>query len=199
MEKFTTVAARIVPVPISDIDTDMIIPAPFLKSTSREGFGENLFRRLRDDDPSFPLNQDKYGGAEILVGNRNFGCGSSREHAVWAILGAGFKVVIAKSFADIFFNNSAKNGLLLITLPEPVVDQMLSQGQSGQYQVKVDLAAQTAALPDGSVHGFQYDPFRKHCLLNGLDDIDYIFSYRKEIAELRTAQEKNRFFSTLLE
>src|ERR1700760_4652939 len=110
MEKFEKLKSKVIPLPMTDVDTDMIIPAQFLTSISRDGYGQNLFRRLRDNDPDFPFNQAKYSGAEILVADDNFGCGSSREHAVWALAGAGVKAVIAKSFADIFFGNSAKNG-----------------------------------------------------------------------------------------
>ena len=117
MDKFTTLTARCVPLEINDVDTDLIIPAQYLTSISRDGYGENVFRRLRDENPDFPLNQDKFKDVQILLAAKNFGCGSSREHAVWALQGYGFRVVIAESFADIFFSNSAKNGLLLISLP----------------------------------------------------------------------------------
>lgn len=187
MDKFKTVTSKVVPLPLSDVDTDLIIPAQYLTSISRSGYGENLFRRLKDTDADFPLNKAAYRGAEVLVADANFGCGSSREHAVWALTGAGFKVLIARSFADIFSNNSAKNGLLLVSLPS-AVDEILARAASGSYAVCVDLENQTVTLPCGAVHRFEYDPFRKHCLLNGLDDIDYILSFKDEIGKFRTTQ-----------
>ncbi len=187
MEKFKTVTSKVVPLPLSDVDTDLIIPAQYLTSISRNGYGENLFRRLKDTDPQFPLNQERYQGAEILVADSNFGCGSSREHAVWAITGAGFKVVIAKSFADIFWNNAAKNGLLLVTLAEGV-DEILDGARQGDYELTVDLEEQSVVLPDGKKYQFEYQSFRRHCLLNGLDDIDYILSFTKEIEQFRSQQ-----------
>lgn len=186
----------VMPLPLKDVDTDQIIPAQFLTSVSREGYGENLFRRLKDQDPNFPMNQQRFADAQILVVDSNFGCGSSREHAVWALQGAGFRAVIAKSFADIFFNNSAKNGLVLVTLPEAEVDEILSAARDGSYVVEIDLAAQTVKLPSGKSMTFPFDPFRKHCILNGLDDLDYIFSQRTKIDSYRAAQEKNRFMRT---
>lgn len=197
MDKFQTVTSKVIPLPMKDVDTDLIIPAQFLTSISREGYGQNLFRRLRDSDPEFPFNQEKYKGAAILAADSNFGCGSSREHAVWAILGGGIRVVIAKSFADIFYNNSAKNGLLLVTLPPDVVDEILAEARAADLELTVDLSSQTVTLKGDRQIKFQYEPFRKHCMLNGLDDIDYIRSYEKEINEFRQAQERVRYMSTL--
>lgn len=192
MQPFKQVKSRVIPLPIKDVDTDMIIPAQFLTSISRDGYGQNLFRRLRDNDPDFPFNQSRYSGAEILVADDNFGCGSSREHAVWALAGAGVKAVIAKSFADIFFGNSAKNGLLLVVLPADVVDKLLEDGKPGDYTVEIDLEKQVVTTPDGKQHFFSYDPFRKHCLLNGLDDIDYILSFKDEIFSFKEEQKLAR-------
>lgn len=188
MDRFTSIKSKVVPVPLNDIDTDLIIPAQFLTSISREGYGENLFRRLRDTDTNFPFNLDQYRGAQVLIAGANFGCGSSREHAVWAIVGAGIKVVIAKSFADIFFNNSGKNGLVLVTLPEAQVDRLLAEAQANGLEVTVDLEKQTVCLPSGETFSFAYDEFRKHCVLNGLDDVDYILSHKDKIAEFRSTQ-----------
>jgi 3-isopropylmalate/(R)-2-methylmalate dehydratase small subunit len=196
MEKFSKLTAKCMPLALNDVDTDLIIPAQFLTSVSRDGYGENLFKIAREQDPKFPSNDPKYKGAEILVTAQNFGCGSSREHAVWAIVGAGFRVVIAKSFADIFFNNSGKNGLLLITLEPDVVDELLESSQSGDFELSVDLAAQTVTLPDGRAFGFDYDAFRKHCMLEGLDDIDYITSSKADVDSFRQKQDANRYFST---
>jgi 3-isopropylmalate/(R)-2-methylmalate dehydratase small subunit len=188
MDKFETLKSKVIPLPMTDIDTDLIIPAQFLTSISREGFGQNLFRRLRDGDPNFPFNLDKFKGAAVLVAGNNFGCGSSREHAVWALTGAGIKVVIAPSFADIFFSNSAKNGLVLVTLTEAQNNRLLAEAQAGELEVTVDLQAQTVTLPSGEVFNFDFDPFRKHCIINGLDDIDYILSHKEKIETFRAGQ-----------
>ncbi len=198
MEKFKSITAKVMPLPMKDIDTDMIIPAQFLTSVSREGYGQNLFRRLRDKDPQFPLNQEKYKGAGIIVADSNFGCGSSREHAVWAIEGAGFHAIIAKSFADIFYNNSAKNGLILVTLPEKVVDNFLSLAKSGDLSLTVDLEQQKVITTDKQTFSFEYDPFRRHCVLNGLDDINYILSAQNEITKFRQSQSTHHPVSTTI-
>lgn len=196
MEAIQKIVSRVVPLPLKDIDTDLIIPAQYLTSISREGYGENLFRRLRDNDPQFPLNQERFRGARILAADSNFGCGSSREHAVWALQSAGFAVIIAKSFADIFFNNSAKNGLLLLAPAVDVVDRILSEAGKGNLELVVDLPSQTLRFPDGESFSFPYDPFRKHCLLHGLDDIDYILAQQKSIDAFRQRQAPTQFFLT---
>ena len=187
MEKCTTVRSKVIPLPLKNIDTDQILPAKFLTSVSRDGFGENLFYGLKGQDPDFVFNRPEFEGAAVLVVDDNFGCGSSREHAVWAIVGAGIRVVISKSFADIFYSNSAKNGLLLVTLPEDVVDRILEDALSGNYEVEVSLESQTVTLPDGTTHSFD---------LNGLDDIDYIRSRADDVDSFRKKQEENRFFTT---
>ena len=199
MEKFKTVTSKVTPLPMKDVDTDLIIPAQFLTSISREGYGVNLFKRLKETDPNFPLNQEKYQGSQILLVDSNFGCGSSREHAVWALAGAGFKVIIGKSFADIFSGNSGKNGLLLVELTDDQIDKMLELGKKETYSVSVDLAEQEVKLPSGEEYSFEYDSFRKHCLLNGLDDIDYIRSFEGDIDQFRTEQKKHQRFSLLTE
>ncbi|NLF25392.1 MAG: 3-isopropylmalate dehydratase small subunit [Deltaproteobacteria bacterium] len=194
MQKFTPVNSRIIPLPMKNVDTDMIIPAGFMTSVSREGYGQNLFRRLRDQDPNFPFNLEKYKGAQILAADENFGCGSSREHAVWALCSWGIRAVIAKSFADIFHGNAGKNGLALIKLPEQVVDQILREAQEGDCYATIDLESQTVTLSEGSVHSFDYDPFVKHCLLSGLDDIDYIRSHQDKIDVFRGRRIKQPSF-----
>lgn len=194
MEKFTTITSKIIPLPRQDIDTDMIIPAQFLTTISNNGFADALFRRLRDQDTGFPLNQPDYANAKILVAKSNFGCGSSREHAVWALRDWGFRVVIAESFADIFFGNAAKNGLLLVTLPEKAVSELLQAAEKSPVSLSVDLADQTVTLPDGTKTGFPYDPFRKHCLLNGHDDLDYILEHRKEIDSFHQSDNTRLYF-----
>jgi len=160
-----------------NVDTDMIIPKQHLKTITRSGLGKFLFEERRytadgDEDPDFVLNRPAYCEAEILVAGANFGCGSSREHASWALLDFGIRCVIAPSFADIFFNNCFKNGILPIQLPEAEVAKLLEDAERGaNARLTVDLAAQTITRPDGEVIGFEVDPFRKHCLLEGLDDI----------------------------
>lgn len=194
MEKFTTLTSQVLPLPMSDVDTDMIIPANYLTSVSKAGYGENVFRRLRDQDPEFPFNQKRYENAQILVADDNFGCGSSREHAVWALTGWGIRVVLARSFADIFTSNSLKNGLVLATLPEETIQKILTAAKENDIEVTVNLSDQKITLPDGEIVPFDFDPFRKHCILNGLDDIDYILSHQEAIDAYRLEQERNRFF-----
>lgn len=186
MKSFTQLNGLAVPLMRSNIDTDAIIPKQFLKSIKRSGFGVNLFddwRYLdegypgqdsdsRQPDPSFVLNEPRYRGAEILLAADNFGCGSSREHAVWALDDYGFRSVIAPSFADIFFNNSFKSGFLPIVLPAEVVQGLADECESTPgYKLTIDLKAQSVTSPTGQSHAFEVDEFRRHCLLNGLDDI----------------------------
>jgi 3-isopropylmalate/(R)-2-methylmalate dehydratase small subunit len=195
MQAFTTVTSIAAPLPIKDVDTDMIIPAQFLTSITREGFGSNLFMRLKAADPEFFLNQERFKKAHILVADSNFGCGSSREHAVWALLGAGIRVVLAKSFADIFASNSGKNGLLLVTLDAPTIDTLLDETAKGDLSLSVDLEKQSVACADGRSWDFTYDPFLKHCLLNGLDDMEYLRTRLPQIEQTKAKQRENWFFS----
>ncbi|MFN4896747.1 MAG: 3-isopropylmalate dehydratase small subunit [Pseudomonadota bacterium] len=197
MQPFTGVTSIAAPVAIKDVDTDMIIPAQYLTSISRDGFGPHLFVRLRTSRPDFYQNQPRFSTAEILISDTNFGCGSSREHAVWALLGAGVRVVIAPSFADIFAGNSAKNGLLLITLPEAQVHDMLAEAAEKDLILSVDLAQQKVSAVDGRTWSFAYDPFRKHCLLNGLDDLDFLRSHLDVISSKKNELKENWFYSTL--
>lgn len=177
MEKFTTLTGVAAPMPLVNIDTDMIIPKQFLKTIQRSGLGRNLFDEMRFDDdgneiPDFVLNQPAYRNAQILVAGDNFGCGSSREHAPWALADFGIRVVISTSFADIFYNNCFKNGMLPIVLPQDQVDLLMEDASKGaNARISVDLEAQTVTSSDGQEFHFQIDPFKKHCLLNGLDDI----------------------------
>lgn len=207
MKPYTTEHGLVAPLDRANVDTDLIIPKQFLKSIKRTGFGANLFDELRYLDegylgqdnsqrplnPDFVLNQPRYQGASILLARSNFGCGSSREHAPWALEEYGFRTVIAPSFADIFFNNCFKNGMLPVILSEQQVDQLFDecQAQDG-YQLTIDLAAQTVTTPSGQTFGFEVDPFRKHCLLNGLDDIgltlqdaDAIRAYEQQTRQSR--------------
>ena len=177
MEKFTSLTGAAAPLPMVNVDTDMIIPARFLKSIKRTGFGPSLFYTLRYDEqgkerPEFVLNQPAYRKAKILVAGTNFGCGSSREHAPWALDNFGIRCVIAPDFADIFYNNAFKNGMLLIRLPQEQIDQLTHDAENGANATfTVDLESQEIRRPDGGVIKFDIDPFKKHCLLNGLDDI----------------------------
>lgn len=177
MEKYTKVTGVAAPMPLINIDTDMIIPKLFLKTIKRSGLGKNLFDEMRYDDdgkeiPDFILNQAAYRDAKIIVAGDNFGCGSSREHAPWALLDFGIRVVISTSFADIFFSNCFKNGILPIVLPQEDVDKLMDDAQRGANAiVSVDLENQVITGPDGGEIAFEVDAFKKHCLLNGLDDI----------------------------
>ena len=177
MEKFKTVTGVAAPMPLVNIDTDMIIPKVFLKSIKRTGFGAHLFDEMRfnrdgTEIEDFVLNQPAYRNAEILIAGDNFGCGSSREHAPWAIADFGIKSIVSTSFADIFYNNCFKNGILPIILPQEQVDVLMKDAEKGENaRQTVDLEAQTITTSDGEVFSFDVDPFRKHCLLEGLDDI----------------------------
>lgn len=177
MQKFDTLTGVAAPLPQVNVDTDMIIPKQYLKTIERTGLGRGLFDEMRYDEtgaerPGFVLNQPAYRNAEVLVAGENFGCGSSREHAPWALLDFGIRCVIAPSFADIFFNNCFKNGILPIVLPQDQVDILMEDARRGaNARMTVDLEAQTITTSDGQVIAFEVEPFRKHCLLNGLDDI----------------------------
>ena len=177
MEKFTKLSGIAAPLPLVNIDTDMIIPKQFLKTIKRSGLGANLFDEMRFDREGkeivdFVLNKPQYRDAQILVAGDNFGCGSSREHAPWAIADFGITCVISTSFADIFYNNCFKNGILPITLPQEQVDVLMKDAEKGSNaRIEVDLEAQTITSSDGDLFTFEVDEFKKHCLLNGLDDI----------------------------
>ncbi|MFO7757527.1 MAG: 3-isopropylmalate dehydratase small subunit [Roseovarius sp.] len=177
MEKFTRLSGIAAPLPIINVDTDMIIPKQFLKTIKRSGLGVNLFDEMRYDDdgneiPDFVLNKPQYRAAEILIAGDNFGCGSSREHAPWAIKDFGIRCIIAPSFADIFHSNCFKNGILPIALPKDQVDVLMREAEKGaNARIEVDLEAQTVTTPEGAVLPFEVDAFKKHCLLEGLDDI----------------------------
>ncbi|MEP1536143.1 MAG: 3-isopropylmalate dehydratase small subunit [Paracoccaceae bacterium] len=177
MDKFETLTGIAAPMPLVNIDTDMIIPKQFLKTIKRSGLGANLFDEMRFDRqgneiPDFVLNKDAYRQAEIIVAGDNFGCGSSREHAPWAIKDFGIRSVISTSFADIFYNNCFKNGILPIVLPKDAVDELMKDAEKGaNARITVDLEAQTVTSSDGTVFSFEVDSFKKHCLIEGLDDI----------------------------
>ena len=187
MEKFTQLTSRLVPLAVNDIDTDQIIPARFLKVTDKNGLGDNLFADWRYDQdgkpkPDFALNKPKNQGAQVLLTADNFGCGSSREHAPWALMGFGFRAVIATSFADIFYNNAAKNGLLLVKV-SPQVQQKLAalRDADADVEVTIDLETQTLTLPDGEKVTFPVDSFSRMCMLKGKDQLEYILSFKEDI------------------
>ena len=197
MDKFVSLTGVAAPLPMINVDTDMIIPKQFLKTIKRTGLGSHLFDEMRfNDDGSeksdFVLNREPYRGASILIADENFGCGSSREHAPWALLDFGIRCVIAPSFADIFFNNSFKNGILPIVMPQDVVDVLMADAEKGENaRMTVDLETQTITTSDGQEFKFDVDPFKKHCLLNGLDDIgltmekeDQITAYESKAAQM---------------
>ena len=177
MEKFTGLTGIAVPFPMINVDTDTIIPSRWLKTIKRTGLGVGLFEALRYDDdgsevPDFVLNKPPYRDAKILVAGANFGCGSSREHAIWALLDFGIRCVIAPVLADIFATNAAKNGVLIIKLPQGEVDKLMADAELGENgRLTIDLEAEEISRPDGETIAFEIDPFVKHCLLNGLDDI----------------------------
>jgi 3-isopropylmalate/(R)-2-methylmalate dehydratase small subunit len=204
MQKFTMLNGLVAPLDRANVDTDAIIPKQFLKSIKRSGFGPNLFDEWRYLDhgepgmdnskrplnPDFVLNLPRYQGAQILLARENFGCGSSREHAPWALEDFGFRAIIAPSFADIFFNNCFKNGLLPIRLAAEQVDALFKAVEAATgYRLKIDLEQQNITAPEGAVYKFDVEPFRKHCLLNGLDDIGMTLQH---VAEIRAYETKHR-------
>jgi len=188
MAQFTTLTSRVMPLPVNDIDTDQIIPARFLKATDKAGMGDNLFADWRynaDGTPNtdFVLNNPESAGCQILLAGDNFGCGSSREHAPWALTAYGFNVVISTSFADIFRNNALKNGLIPIIVDDEMHKMLFDLAEEApRAELTVDLASQTVSYPGGSF-SFNIDPFNKSCLLNGVDELGYIMGFEKEIAE----------------
>jgi 3-isopropylmalate/(R)-2-methylmalate dehydratase small subunit len=198
MDTFTTLTGIAAPMTLINVDTDMIIPKQFLKTIKRSGLGVNLFDEMRYDDdgkeiPSFVLNKPAYRNAQILVAGDNFGCGSSREHAPWALLDFGIRCVISTSFADIFYNNCFKNGILPIVLPQEDVDKLMDDASRGANAVvTVDLESQTITGPDGGLITFTVDAFRKHCLLNGLDDISLTLEKAPAIDSFETTAAQSR-------
>ena len=193
-EPFTRHTGLVAPLDRINVDTDQIIPKQFLKRIERTGFGQFLFYDWRftgdgSPNPEFVLNEDRYQGATILVAGDNFGCGSSREHAPWALQDYGFRVIIAPSFADIFYNNCFKNGLLPVVLPADTVRRMLeSAAEQPRYTVSVDLERQVVTQPDGAADRFEVDPFRKTFILKGLDEIGWTLQYEDDIAEYERTQ-----------
>ncbi len=198
MQKFTKLSGIAAPMPLVNIDTDMIIPKVFLKSIQRTGFGKNLFDEMRynrdgSEVADFVLNKPQYRNAEILVAGDNFGCGSSREHAPWAIADFGIKCVVSTSFADIFFNNCFKNGILPIVLPQEQVDLLMKDAEKGENaRMTVDLEAQELTTSDGEVISFEVDAFKKKCLLEGLDDIGQTLQKQSSVDSYETKMAQER-------
>jgi 3-isopropylmalate/(R)-2-methylmalate dehydratase small subunit len=198
MQAFTRLTGVAAPLPIANVDTDKIIPARFLKTIKRTGLGKNLFDTLRYDPsgaerPEFVLNQEPYRHAEILIAHENFGCGSSREHAPWALLDFGIRCVIAPDFADIFHNNSFKNGILPVRLPREICDQLMEDAKmGGNARITIDLERQVVVRPSGEEIHFEIDPFRKHLLLNGLDDIGQTLQHAPAIAAYEARQSADK-------
>jgi 3-isopropylmalate/(R)-2-methylmalate dehydratase small subunit len=196
MEKFTNVSGVAAPMPLVNIDTDMIIPKQFLKTIKRSGLGVNLFDEMRyNQDGSeisdFVLNQSAYRNAEIIIAGENFGCGSSREHAPWALKDFGISVVISESFADIFYNNCFKNGILPVKLSKESIDILMDDASKGENaRISVDLEEQTVSATDGTIFKFQVDAFKKHCLLNGLDDIGLTYQKIESVDKFEEKQAK---------
>ncbi len=206
MKAFTKLDGLAVPLMRANVDTDAIIPKQFLKSIKRSGFGVNLFDEWRYLDPGYPgqdsserqpnpefvLNEERFQGAQVLIAGENFGCGSSREHAVWALDDYGFRCVIAPSYADIFSNNSFKSGLLVIALDAEIVNKLAEQCESTPgYKLSIDLAAQTITTPSGEVIEFEVDPFRKECLLDGLDEIGLTLQKRNTIEDYESRRKQS--------
>lgn len=198
MKKFTALTSRLVPLPVNDIDTDQIIPARFLKVIDKQGLGQNLFADWRYEadgtpKPDFPLNRPENQGAQILLAANNFGCGSSREHAPWALTSFGFHAILATSFADIFYNNALKNGLLPVVL-DPATHQALldARMQDAGLEITIDLVNQTITLPDNQQTSFTVDNFARACLMQGTDQLGYLLSFTDEIAQYEEQQELAR-------
>jgi len=198
MDKFTVLTGVAAPLPMINIDTDKIIPKQYLKTIERSGLGKALFDEMRyrpdgSENPDFVLNQPAYRNSKILVAGENFGCGSSREHAPWALLDFGIRAVIAESFADIFFNNCFQNGVVPIKLPREDVAALMDDARKGaNARLTIDLEKQTITRPDGATIHFDIDPFRKECLLNGLDDIGITLKKEKSIAAFEAKQRRSQ-------
>jgi 3-isopropylmalate/(R)-2-methylmalate dehydratase small subunit len=196
MEAFTTLTTKMMPLPNNDVDTDQIIPAEYLKVIDKDGLVDGLFSRWRYKEdgsvnPDFALNKEEHQGATVIVAGDNFGCGSSREHAPWALMGYGFRAVISTSFADIFRNNALKNGLLPVAVDEDTQKQLLSIiEEDPTSEIKIDLASQTVTLPDGRQVTFPIDGFSKTCLLEGIDQLGYLLKQKESIEAYETAHAK---------
>lgn len=189
------ISSQIIPLSRKDVDTDLIIPADFLKGTGKEGLGKYLFYRLKKQEKDFPFNLKKYAKSQIIVAQENFGCGSSREHAPWALKDWGIKAIIAPSFGDIFYNNSLKNGLLPVVLDKEIVETIFErESASKNFAIKIDVSDQRVMLPGGEIYDFEIDAYRKECLINKMDDLDYLLKNIPAIKKFTKEHDKNLFF-----
>lgn len=193
MKKLIRINGLAIPLAMNNVDTDLIIPAQYLTNTEKTGYGIHLFKRLRDNNFNFVFNQKKFLQANILITQANFGCGSSREHAVWALQEAGIQAIIALSFADIFFSNAMKNGLVLITLPENTINSMLTNATEQNYFLTIDIEKQIIFSEQNNIYSFEFDSFRKYCLMRGLDELDYLLKHKEQIALFKKAQEQKNY------
>ena len=193
------IRSHIIPLNRSHVDTDQIIPAEFLRSVFKTGYGQHLFANLRAADPHFPFNQEIYHDAKILVAGMNFGCGSSREHAVWSLADWGIQAIIAPSFADIFLQNALNNKLLPIALSETIVEKIFAiAGKQNRCEISIDLPDQTISFPTGEILHFTIDPYKKECLMHGMNDFDYLLSKRQQIAAYACQNQENCFIDTYI-
>jgi 3-isopropylmalate/(R)-2-methylmalate dehydratase small subunit len=197
MNKITKVSGKCIPLEMNDVDTDLIIPAQYLTSITRKGYGENLFKRLRENSPDFVFNLPKYTDASILISQENFGCGSSREHAVWALQEHGIQAVIASSFADIFSGNSLKNRLILIKLNKDKIDEIILNSNTGNYFLSINLEDNKIYSSNEEIFPFEIDPFQKSCFINGFDEIDYLLSFKHKIKKFKQEQMNSFIIPTL--
>ncbi len=191
MQNITHISGKVIPLSMSDVDTDLIIPAQYLTSVTREGYGQNLFKRLRDTDPNFILNQSNFSDANILLTQENFGCGSSREQAVWALQEVGIKAIIGISFADIFYQNAFQNQLLLVALPKEINSIMMSFALQGNYIININLDKSYISSTAHENFAFEIDSFQKYCIMNCLDDLSYLLNFSNEIKQFKMKKFKN--------
>ncbi|KAB8033170.1 3-isopropylmalate dehydratase small subunit [Fluviispira multicolorata] len=197
MEKTTYISGKCIPLEMNDVDTDLIIPAQYLTSVVRKGYGENLFKRLRESSKDFVFNLQKYSGANVLVTQNNFGCGSSREHAVWALKEYGIQVIIANSFADIFAGNSLKNRLVLIKLTEDEVKKIIQKSKINDYILEINLAESKIQSSCGDSFSFNMDDFQKSCFINGFDEIEYLRSFKDKVIKIKQEQSNKNIIPKL--
>ncbi|APJ04300.1 3-isopropylmalate dehydratase small subunit [Silvanigrella aquatica] len=191
MNKITKICGKCIPLEMNDVDTDLIIPAQYLTSTSQKGYGENLFKRLKDQSPEFVFNQHKYLGASILITKENFGCGSSREHAVWALQEYGIQAIIASSFADIFSGNSLKNRLILIQMDKEIINKLILNSKKNDYFLDIHIVHNKIYSSLDEDFSFEMDNYQKSCFINGFDEFDYLLSFRNKIEEFKQQQIKD--------
>lgn len=198
MKKINTISGLAIPLDMKDVDTDLIIPAQYLTQVTKQGYGQALFRRLCDGNPDFVFNQEKFRSGNILIAGENFGCGSSREHAVWALMEWGIEAIIANSFSDIFFANSAKNGLLLIVQPEKIIKHLLAEAGKENYILNINVDEQTITTSRQEKYSFEIDSFRKYSFTQGMDELDYLLSHMQEIEAFGRKQREQEYSTVFL-